>query len=152
MTREAASNLPHLKIKINSKGDVTEAKIYLFGGTISPQIEIYETEGMFDELKMTYNKRPQLQTLWGRDKIEYEMSGEPKDEAVVNTYEGMDIAGISKTKMTDFHTQYPDFPSWDEIYNTKLVPSVEQLAQDYEKNCRIKATPEFSEIPRIGTA
>ena len=141
MTREAASNLPHLKIKINSSGDVTEAKIYLFGGTISPQIEIYETEGIFDELKMTYNKRPQLQTLFGRDKVEYEMSGEPKDEAVVNTYEGMDIAGISKTKMTDFHTQYPDFPSWDEIYNTKLVPSVEQLAQDYEKNLPDKSHP-----------
>lgn len=139
-TKDAGENLPHLNIKTKGN-EVVEAKIFLFGGALTRNIEMYETAGAFDELSITYKKRPQLEELIGKARIEYEMSKEPVEEGVVKTYEGLDISELSKKGMAKFHTLYPDLPKWDDIYDTKLVPSVEKLEEDYNKNLPDKSHP-----------
>lgn len=141
-TKESAMNLPHLKITLSSDGkSVVKAVIYLFGGVISPSVEIYETTGAFDEKTITYQNRPMLQTKIGIGKKEQEMSGNVVDEAVVNTYEGKSIEALTKTGMDKFETVVKDYPTWDEIYDAKQVPSIEKLEEDYHKTLPTKSHP-----------
>ncbi len=141
-TKESALNLPHLKITCSSDGkNVVKAVIYLFGGTISPTVELYETTGAFDEQTITYMKRPALRTKIGIGKKEQEMSGNVVDEAVVNSYEGKSIGTLTQTGMDKFETVVPDYPTWDEIYDARQVPSVEKLEEDYHKALPTKGHP-----------
>ena len=141
-TREAAMNLPHLKITLSSdQKSVVKAVVYLFGGTISPEVEIYETAGAFDELTITYNNRPGLKTLIGKGKKEHEMSGNVVDEAVVNSYEGKNIETLTQTTMSSFSSLFPDYPTWDEIFDAKSVPSTDQLEEDYHNTLPTQSHP-----------
>ncbi len=142
-TRESQFNKPHIKIVMNDDNTVVKsAKLYIFGGTLAPRVEVNYVES-YDEMKVTYDTRPLVGAHIAYAYKNHELSGVFLDDTKIETVSGMSYQGAMTSTMTSFEAAFPDEIEWDEIYDVKQVPSIEQVIDDFNR------TNPNGEHPRI---
>lgn len=135
-SREAKFNKPHLKINLSEdKNKVISAKLYIFGGTSSDKLEVNELKSSFDENTVTYNTKPLCGERIGSAYRNGQLSGGTQTRTVIDTIDGMTYETAMAKTLTNFEAKFPDYTKWDEVYDVSNIPSVQQVMDDFKRQC-----------------
>lgn len=135
-SRAAKFNKPHLKINLSEdKNEVISAKLYIFGGTSSDKLEVNELKSSFDENTVTYNTKPLCGERIGSAYRNEQLSGGTQTRTVIDTIDGMTYETAMAKTLTNFEAKFPDYTKWDEVYDVANIPSVQQVMDDFKRQC-----------------